>query len=230
MMYTQELQSPALTLLLRTPNGRQGVGQNREKWIPSPEATSALELEMFAFLGKLMGIAIRSKEYLALSLPSIVWKLLAGDSPDQWDLEGVDFSLAKSLDLLRGIRCDEAQFAQTFFETFTTTSSADRTVELLPGGARRDVTYESRHQYCDLVTQVRYCSNYGVSQLAVTHVTSLFLSQYRLHEFDLQAAAIRRGLATIVPLPLLVSAHYSVLLRYLLLTRCVCALLLCSRC
>jgi hypothetical protein len=158
MMYTQELQSPALTLLLRTPNGRQGVGQNREKWIPNPEATSALELEMFAFLGKLMGIAIRSKEYLALSLPSIVWKLLAGDSPDQWDLEGVDFSLAKSLDLLRGIRCDEAQFAQTFFETFTTTSSADRTVELLPGGARRDVTYESRQQYCDLVTRVRYCS------------------------------------------------------------------------
>lgn len=28
-MYTQELQSSALTLLLRTPNGRHGVGYNR---------------------------------------------------------------------------------------------------------------------------------------------------------------------------------------------------------
>lgn len=73
LMYTQELQSPALSLLLRTPNGRQGVGQNRDKWILNPAATSALELEMFAFLGKLMGIAIRSKEYLALNLPSLIW-------------------------------------------------------------------------------------------------------------------------------------------------------------
>lgn len=70
----------------------------------------------------------------------------------------MDFSLAKSLDLLRHISCGEDQFAQTFFETFTTTSSADRTVELLPGGAHRDVTYQSRAQYCDLVLNVRHCA------------------------------------------------------------------------
>ena len=73
MMYTQELQSTALSLLLRTPNGRHGVGFNREKWILNPGATSSVEMEMFAFLGKLMGIAMRSKDYLALNLPSIVW-------------------------------------------------------------------------------------------------------------------------------------------------------------
>jgi hypothetical protein len=73
VMYAQELQSSALPLLLLTPNGRQGVGQNREKWILNPGATSAVELEMLAFLGKLVGIAIRSKEYLALSLPSMIW-------------------------------------------------------------------------------------------------------------------------------------------------------------
>ena len=72
-MYTQELQSPALPLLVGTPNGRQGVGQNREKWVPNPGATSLLELEMFAFLGKLMGVAIRSKEYLALDFPPMIW-------------------------------------------------------------------------------------------------------------------------------------------------------------
>lgn len=50
---------------------------------------------------------------------------------------------------------DAALFASTFFETFTTNSSDDRTVELIPGGAQRDVTYDSRAQYCDLVLNVR---------------------------------------------------------------------------
>jgi hypothetical protein len=81
-------------------------------------------------------------------------KLLVRDSPTLADLEGVDFSLVKSLDLLRNIRSSPEVFGSTFFETFTTTTSDDRTVELLPGGAQTDVTYESRAQYCDLVTSV----------------------------------------------------------------------------
>jgi len=42
-----------------------------------------------------------------------------------------------------------------------------------------DVTFENRQRYCDLV------------------------EQYRLHEFDVQAAAVRKGLATIVPIHML---------------------------
>ena len=82
-------------------------------------------------------------------------KLLSGDTPSASDLEGVDFSLVRSLEMLRNIRSDPDVFATTFFETFTTASSNDRVVELLPGGAQKDVTYETRAHYCDLVTQVR---------------------------------------------------------------------------
>ena len=71
--YCSELQSVALPLFVKTPNGRHSVGYNREKWILNPGATSNIQLEMFAFLGKLMGLAIRSKEYLALNIPSFVW-------------------------------------------------------------------------------------------------------------------------------------------------------------
>lgn len=71
--FAKELQSTMLPLLIRTPNGRQAVGYNREKWILNPGATSSTHLAMFTFLGKLMGIAIRSKEYLALNIPSIIW-------------------------------------------------------------------------------------------------------------------------------------------------------------
>lgn len=72
-IYANELQSKTLPLLVRTANGRQAVGYNREKWILNPSATSSTHLEMFSFLGKLMGYAIRAKEYLALNIPSIIW-------------------------------------------------------------------------------------------------------------------------------------------------------------
>lgn len=72
-MYTQELQSTVLPLLIPTPNGKHAVGYNREKWVINPSATSSTCMEMYKFLGKLMGIALRSKEYLALDLPSITW-------------------------------------------------------------------------------------------------------------------------------------------------------------
>ena len=76
------------------------------------------------------------------------------DTPVKEDLEGIDFSLVRSLDMLRTISMDPALYAATFFETFTTNSADDRLVELLPRGASRDVTYETRHQYCDLVLNV----------------------------------------------------------------------------
>lgn len=79
------------------------------------------------------------------------------DSPNTEDLEGIDFSLVKSMELLRTIEnkgVDAAMFKDTFFETFTTNSSDDRTVELIPNGASTDVTFETRLQYCEAVLQV----------------------------------------------------------------------------
>jgi hypothetical protein len=64
-------------------------------------------------LGKLLGIAIRSKEYLALSIPSLIWKLLVSDTPTVEDLEGIDSSLVKSINTLRRID-EEGVDSQTF--------------------------------------------------------------------------------------------------------------------
>jgi len=50
---------------------------------------------------------------------------------------------------------------------------------LCPGGSAIDLTFDNRAEYCDLV------------------------ERYHLHEFDQQAAAVRAGLGTIVPLHLL---------------------------
>jgi hypothetical protein len=70
---------------------------------------------------------------------------------------------------------DAETFEMSFFETFTTITTDNRTVELEPGGSERAVTFENRTEFCDMV------------------------ERYRLHEFDLPAAAVRAGLATMVP-------------------------------
>lgn len=130
-----------------------------------------------------MGVAIRSKDYLALDIAPIIWKLIVQDVPTREDLEAIDMFEIKSLTSMRnvdsqgGITADT--FSALFFEKFTCVTTDDRTVELLPDGEQKDVTFENRLEYCDLV------------------------ERYRLHEFDQQAQAVRRGLATIVPMRLL---------------------------
>lgn len=153
----QELQSSSLPLFIRTPNGKHAVGFNRDKWIPNPSSCTKIQLEMFSFLGKLMGIAIRSKEYLALNMPSIVWKQIIQEPLSVEDLEAIDYSFVKSIEQLRIIDTkgiDEDTFSMTFFETFTTTTSDDRVVELIPRGSCNDVTFNNRNEYCDLVINV----------------------------------------------------------------------------
>lgn len=53
------LQSTALPLLIRAPNGKHAAGMGRDNYLPNPGATSPAQVDMFVFLGKLMGHSIR---------------------------------------------------------------------------------------------------------------------------------------------------------------------------
>jgi len=181
-MYAQELMSNALPLFVRSPNGRHGVGYNRDKWLPNPGSNSSTHTEMFSFIGKLMGIAMRTKEYMAVNFAEAFWKLVTGEHLSLDDLEAVDYMLIQSMDSLRNIDkqgVTEELFGDVVFETFTTVSSDDRSVELKPNGAATPVTFATRCEYAESVLK------------------------YRLHEFDKQVAAVRTGLGMIVPLRLL---------------------------
>jgi E3 ubiquitin-protein ligase HERC2 len=176
--YCSELQSPSLPLLRRTQNGLHAMGQLREQWVLNPGATSQTHLELFVFFGKLMGLAIRNGEFLHLDLSPVVWKLLVQDKLCLEDLEAVDVDFVRSLRTIANT--PESGFEEAFsWLDFTTQSSDERTVELLPRGSEVPVTFANRMEYVRL------------------------LEHYRLHEFDLQAAAVREGLATIVPARLL---------------------------
>jgi hypothetical protein len=88
---------------------------------------------------------------------SVSRKLIGGETPSIEDLEGIDFSLVKSLVQLRDIDStgmDAETFASVFFETFTALSSDDRVVPLVPGGEEINVTFDNRKEYVNLVLQV----------------------------------------------------------------------------
>ncbi len=61
------------------------------------------------------------------------------------DLEGLDTLMVQALTRMRHIEregVDADAFADVVFETFTTLSADGRIVELMPGGADVDVTFE----------------------------------------------------------------------------------------
>ena len=55
--------------------------------------------DRFHFVGQLLGIALRSRVHMHLSLASMVWKAMVGQALDTSDLEAVDET---AVGLLRG--------------------------------------------------------------------------------------------------------------------------------
>lgn len=191
-IYCQELQSKELSLLIPTPNMFLNIGYGRDNWILNPGAASLLHREMFVFLGKLFGIAIRGKHHLPIKLPSIVWKLLVGETPSRGDIQGIDTFQVTSLDNLRQIDkdgIDSSTFNDLFFETFTVVSLDNRVKELVPGGSDIPVLFENRLEYCDLIMA------------------------YRLREIQEPVGAVLEGLSSIIPSSLLTFTSWEELER-----------------
>jgi hypothetical protein len=174
-----ELQSSVMNLLIPCPNQEStGIGQNREKFIINPSVSTPKYLEMFQFLGKLIGISIRSRTPLSLDLPSLVWKPLVFTDLDKRDVKDIDYSTIESLDAIETMSKDV--FESSIFNTFVTSlSDKQTTVDLKPNGSKVTVTFEDRHEY------VNACIN------------------ARLFEHKLQMESIMKGLSQLVPLSIL---------------------------
>jgi hypothetical protein len=175
-----DLHSPEhLSLFTLCPNGVHKINSNMDKYIPNPASRSPLAIQMFEFVGKLMGVSLRTKATLPFNFPSLVWKGCVGGTIEVSDIESIDQVLTQTLRVLVDPQLSESDFEQALPEDvcFTTTTGDGATeVELVPGGATKRVTFSNRAEYSELVIQ------------------------FRIHEFDAQLAAIRRGLATVIPL------------------------------
>lgn len=130
----QDLMSSATPLFIPSPNASNDVGLNREKWIINPAASTPLALDMFEFVGAMFGIALRTKFTLPLDLPSIVWRQVLGETPDEGDLEAIDKLCIQALSGLKKLSAEEFLGMQAEF--YTTQLSDGSVVELKEGGEK----------------------------------------------------------------------------------------------
>ncbi|KNC55091.1 HECT domain containing 3 [Thecamonas trahens ATCC 50062] len=178
-----EIMSDDLPLFIRSPNAVGTIGSNRDKYLLNPSASSAAQLELFRFFGKLLGVAIRTRFALDLHLPRSFFATLVGAPVGVWDLRAVDEAVVNSLTAIRDFTevwgIEPEAFEEYVMDDFTTLLSDGSRVELCPGGAEKRVTYENRLEFVDLVLEAR------------------------LHEADTQMRAVEEGLGSIVPLEML---------------------------
>jgi len=131
---------------------------------------------MFAFVGKMVGAAMRGGHTLNLDLPSVVWKQLVGDPVLISDIIAVDAIAFSAPDLISKLPQDQFEYVKY---NFVVNTADGRTVDLKKEGSKIKVTWENKDEFCDL------------------------WRQYKLNEFTVQVSSIKDGLAAIVPVQLL---------------------------
>ncbi len=192
----EDLFSPDFNLLLLSKNGQHNVHNNLDKFVPNPAnlppfCKNSVEtaLEMFEFVGKLMGMSLRAKLYLPFEFPHLIWKKIVGEEVLQDDLFAVDALSCKLIDEIRNCDSDpkdpvtdeetfQARFTDKMPFVFSGSDGVERELGSF-GGRKRMVTFANRIEYCDAVVAAR------------------------LSEFDAAVIAIRKGLGEVVPLRML---------------------------
>ena len=102
-----DLQSSYLPLLRPCANNVNKDGMNQETFVLNPDCAldrspgGATQLQMLAFLGKLLGAAARGKQYLDLSLAPPIWKLLVGMQLQLEDVRSIDVVAVNQLQRYR---------------------------------------------------------------------------------------------------------------------------------
>jgi E3 ubiquitin-protein ligase HERC2 len=186
----KELQSTLVPLFIQCPNGRSGMGWNRETFVPNqlPEERNGVafktRIRMYEWLGQFMGLAVRSKTYLNINLPSIVWKDLVHDQITMNDVKSIDHLGFNIIDQLSAAAREEDMSHETFDENmknvkFTVMCSDGVVRPLIKNGAHVSISWSNKHIFSEA------------------------LIRYRLGEFREQTEAIMRGLATVIPYRLL---------------------------
>ncbi|KAL8014587.1 putative HECT domain, B30.2/SPRY domain, Zinc finger, RanBP2-type, glycosyl transferase, family 48 [Plasmopara halstedii] len=177
-----DLFSPHFTLFVLCPNGQHDTGNNRGMYLPNPKCTSPVAMQMFGFVGQLLGISLRTHGDFPFMFPSLVWKQLLGQTLDRADLEDTDAMFIQMLDGIANCENDgiltEEEFAVAFAGLelrFTASSCTGEEIELIPNGRLLTVGFGNRKEYCRLAERTR------------------------LHECSAQVAAMARGFATLFP-------------------------------
>ncbi|TMW58661.1 hypothetical protein Poli38472_010220 [Pythium oligandrum] len=172
-----------LPLLIPCPNRRSGTGSNQDKFLLNPSCGTSLQssgpmaLDLHRFLGKIIGTGVRHGLQMGLDLPSLVWRPLAGLDVNRAHLESVDVVAANNL--TRAEECSQENAHDILdYLNFTITLSDGSEVPLCQSGDALQVSLENRALYIRLAETTR------------------------LTESAQQLAALRDGLAAVLPMEL----------------------------
>ena len=169
-----ELQNGSVPLLIQTPNGRDDTGVNRDCFIINPEATSPVHLNMFRFLGALLGIAVRSGSPINLQLAPPVWKQIGGQVLTLEDLSEIDTDYMQGLMFIR-------ENPEAFVGIdFTAPSASGKEIRLHPS-----ISYVTMANYLDYFRLAIYMRLHEFDQqaLAIREGMSRVIPVPLLHMF-----------------------------------------------
>ena len=128
----EELHSSCLPLLVPTQNNKNKHGLYMDCWTINPASTTATHLEMYKFMGALLGMAFRSGTVMDMKLTPLFWKKLAGEQITIEDLKLSDIYAVQTINTLAE---NKKEYPKETFEmaidlTFTTPLSNGETVPI----------------------------------------------------------------------------------------------------
>lgn len=178
-----ERSTHGLNLLIPTPNNKADVGSSRDRFMLNPQCTSHLHLQQFRFLGIMFGVAVRTKKPVEIHLAAPVWRAIAGEEPTLADVEELDTHIMSTLRCIDEIDChgvDDESFNSIIpLDSWEVQSCSGSFIPVVPGGRKIQLTFYNRKEYVHHAAQVR------------------------LKECQIQIDAVRRGIARLIPAPLL---------------------------
>jgi hypothetical protein len=118
-----------------------------------------------------------------LNIAPVIWKCICGELVSHQDILDIDHLAFKAFDdalhLAADPSIDRDSLEYIICLNFIITGSDGKEIELIPGGSNIPVNFENLNEYINLS------------------------KEYRLREFSPQCEAIKRGISTAIPYPLL---------------------------
>ena len=180
---SEGVQTCFLPILMPTPNWSATCDcTEKYKFMFNPSSCSPFRIGLCRFIGQFIGVGIRSKITLDLAFPSAIWKILAGETLSERDLESYDKPAADFITLLGSLnlkaeielsgnptvagavnspRCGAYEDLRSLLQdlTWTAIRCDGNLVELVPGGKAKPVLMHEVREFIQVFVECRLQEN-----------------------------------------------------------------------
>lgn len=161
---TEDSRNCILPLLLPSPNFINQIKDSSLTYICNPglfRVSSGYQtyLELFHFIGQLMGIAVQSRVFLSIDFVPYYWKIFVGQELEMEDLKTFDYFFYDSLVKLRESYKENKETFQYMVDNFTWSylDSTSFSIDIKPNGSNISLTINDKiDEYINKVVQFRF--------------------------------------------------------------------------